>query len=147
MNASETNSKQIALPSVPASGAGESGVIHSNFLVPTNLVPVNEHGSHQPPALNNTPTLGSLFQALRRRWPLALGLAVVAAAAVVGVVLTLMPAKYPAQVRILIASRGDIPLFGGGNDEQDFVVYKRTWKPCSKAKWSSRGPQSKNQKR
>ena len=125
MKTSETNSKQIALPSGPAAGVGESTVIHSSFMVPAAVAPAGESVSHLPPALNSTPTVAHLAQALRRRWPLALGLGILAAAAAVGAVLTLIPAKYPAQVRLLIASRGDVPVFGGGNDEQDFLVYKK----------------------
>jgi polysaccharide biosynthesis transport protein len=125
MKSSETNSKQIALPTGPAVGVGESTVIHSNFMVPAAVSPAGESVAHLPPALNPTPTVAQLLQALRRRWFLALGLGIVTAAAVVGVVLALIPAKYPAQVRLLIASRGDTPLFGGSSDEQDFLVYKK----------------------
>jgi succinoglycan biosynthesis transport protein ExoP len=71
----------------------------------------------------SSPTMSGLFQALRRRWLLALGAAALAAAATVGAVLTLMPAKYAAQVRILVASRGDHRIFEA-NDEPDFVVFK-----------------------
>jgi capsular exopolysaccharide synthesis family protein len=79
----------------------------------------------QPPGLAGTPTFSGLLQALRRRWPLALVLAVAAAACAGGAVFTLMPAKYPAQALLQISSRGDVRVFGEGNDEPEFLLYKK----------------------
>ena len=37
-----------------------------------------------------------------------------------------VPAKYPAQIRLLVQSRGDPRVFSSGNDEPEFAVYKAT---------------------
>src|SRR5271166_5718733 len=90
----------------------DSNLIPADFPVPAGMGPTVEPTTHLPPALTNAPTVAGLAQALRRRWPLALGLALVAAMMAVVGVFTLMPAKYPAQVRLHIASRGDVRVFG-----------------------------------
>ncbi len=73
-----------------------------------------------------------LLQALRRRWPLAVGLAALATILAVVAVFTVMPPKYPAQVRLHIASRGDVRLFET-NDEPEFLLYKKNMEAMLKS--------------
>ena len=117
-----SESTNTPLAPVSASPAGTDS--HPNLNLPALVNPLGESGSHLPLALTSTPTMSGLLQALRRRWLLALGLAVAATAAAVIAVFAIMPAKYPAQVRIHIAARGDIHVFGEGNDEPEFLLYK-----------------------
>src|ERR1700730_12056940 len=117
MNPSDSTDKPIALPAAEARAAGDSTQPPTSMLMPALLNPAGENAPRLPPAVAGTLTLAELLQALRRRWPLALGLAALAAALAVVGVFTIMPAQYPAQVRILVTSRGEAKVFGEGNDE------------------------------
>jgi capsular exopolysaccharide synthesis family protein len=101
----------------------DSAVVPASYLAMLNGAAAAA-GSHLPPAVAGVPTMTSLAQALRRRWPLALGLALAAAALMVAAVFALMPAKYAVQTRLQVAARGDIRVFGEGNDETEFALYK-----------------------
>ena len=118
---SESTNTPIALPSTPELSKPDS---HANLLLPALANSTGESGTHLPLALTSTPTMSGLLQALRRRWPLALSLAALATALAVMAVFMIMPAKYPAQVRLHIAARGDMRVFGEGNDEPEFLLYK-----------------------
>lgn len=123
MHPSDTTSKPLALPPAPA--VGESALVHSSFQVP--LLPgAPDAGPRLPPAMAGNPTLGGLMQALRRRWPLALLVASLTTVLAVLAIFTLVPAMYPAQIRILVSSRADPKVFGVGSDEPEFTVYKAT---------------------
>lgn len=122
MTSSEPANKPIAVPPVQAPSLGDSALVHSSMLVPGMVSPV-ETGPQVPPGLSGSPTMSNLMQALRRRWPLAVGLAVVAATLAVIGVLTLLPAKYAPQVLLHVASRGDVKVWES-NDETDFTLYK-----------------------
>jgi polysaccharide biosynthesis transport protein len=78
-----------------------------------------------PPGLTAAPTLPALIQALRRRWPLALGLGVVAALVAVAVVFIAMPPRYVVEARFNIMAAPDTTLFGPNPDPHaEFAVFK-----------------------
>src|SRR5437016_318099 len=109
MNPSDTTNRPIALPAVPTmpvSTSVDSQLIHSAMVVP-GMTSTAGLPPYLQPALAGAPSMASLCQALRRCWPLAVGLAMVAAIATIAAILFVMPAKYAAQVRILISSRGE----------------------------------------
>lgn len=108
----------------PSSSMGDSSMVHSSFQVAGLPGLTAETGPRLPPAMAGTPTVGGLLHALRRRWLVAL--LVAAAASVVGIVTICMlfPAKYPAQIRIHVSSRGDVGPFNTGSAEPEFAVYK-----------------------
>jgi len=111
----------------------DTELVPANFPIPAGTNPTVEIPTHLPPALVGAPTVSGLAQALRRRWPLALSLALAATILVIVGVFTLIPAKYPVQVRLHIASRGDIHVFGEGNDEPEFVLYKKNMEAMIKS--------------
>jgi succinoglycan biosynthesis transport protein ExoP len=95
-------------------------------LTITGPLPVGiEAGPTGPAALTAAPTVWGLFQALRRRWLLAAGVALVGAAAGVAAILLLLPPKYIAQTRLQVFSRTDAAFFLPSHSEPtDFVIYK-----------------------
>src|SRR5437870_7969293 len=110
MKPSDTNSKPL---------------IHARLQTPTDQTPVpaplsmtgvplpSTPAAAGPPGLSATPTVGTLLLALKRRWPLAVGLATVAAALTVGAVALVFPPKYVAQTRLELQSRPTRPMFQG----------------------------------
>src|SRR5437899_3353709 len=122
MNPSDSAAKPLALPSA---APGETAPARGGPLVPSMVHHSGDSGAQLPPGLTGTPTFESLVQALRRRWLLAVSLAVMGAGLAVAAVLFFMPAKYAAQVRLHVASRGDARMFGEGNDDPDFLLFKK----------------------
>jgi capsular exopolysaccharide synthesis family protein len=82
-------------------------------------------GALGPPGLSSAPTLTALLQALRRRWLLALGLALTAAVtAVIGVFLY-MPPHFVVESRVVLNSAPDQGLFDAGpGGHVEFAVFK-----------------------
>ncbi len=76
------------------------------------------------PAVPAAPTFSGLAHALRRRWLMAVTVAVVGGATVVFSVFEFWPAKYTAAVLLQVAARPERPLFDVGHQEDDFAVYK-----------------------
>src|ERR1700691_5017246 len=87
MNTTETNPAGNKGPT-----AQESQFLQSSLLMMAQAQGDNAAGG--PPALSATPTLSGLLRALRRRWALALGVAVTATALTVLAVFVLMPPKF-----------------------------------------------------
>src|SRR5947209_1225683 len=127
MNPSDSTCKPLLLPTAPPLCGDGSLVPFAPGAIP------GDSGPNVPPAVAGTPTMASLVQALRRRWPLAASLGTAAAALAVFGVFTLMPATYPAQARLQIASRGDARVFGEGNDEPEFQMYKKNMEALIKS--------------
>src|SRR6266436_6310665 len=71
-----------------------------------------------PPGLSATPTVGALLMALKRRWPLAVPLATIAAVASVAAVYVMMPPKYTVQTRLKLQGQTR-PIFTQGFNESD----------------------------
>jgi capsular exopolysaccharide synthesis family protein len=141
MNPSEATHtyKSISLPPVAVPASRESTKTQTSMLLPGvshspgTFNPGGDTGAQPIAAVSTPPTISALVQALRRRWLLAFGLAAGAAALVVGAVLAAMPAKYPAQVQLHISSRGDVRVFGEGNDEPEFLLYKKNMEAMIKS--------------
>ncbi|MCI0739265.1 MAG: polysaccharide biosynthesis tyrosine autokinase [Gemmataceae bacterium] len=115
------------VPQGANSNVGDSVIVRTGFLTPAVAPQPAAHDpkGKPPPGLAGTLTFSGLLQALRRRWLLATSGAIAAAALAVAAVLLLMPAKYTAQVRIHVASRGEGRVFvEGGHDEPEFVIVK-----------------------
>lgn len=127
---SASASQGASLVPVVDAGAGRSGYLVSSL---------HYHGTETgtgAPGLSGTPSMSALMQALRRRWLLALGLALAGAGLTVAAVLFLFPAKYVAQVRLQVSSRGEAPVFGGGNPEEtEFAIYKANMAAMVKSPW------------
>src|SRR5437762_7123889 len=78
-----------------------------------------------PPGLAAAPSMGDVLAALRRRWLLALTSATLAASLAVAAVFFIMPPKYLAEGRLLVASKTDPNLLGSGHREAtEFVIFK-----------------------
>jgi uncharacterized protein involved in exopolysaccharide biosynthesis len=89
---------------------------------PGAALPTGEPGAAA--GLNTAPTLAALLRALRHRWLLATGLAVLGAAAAVAAVWLVMPPRYPAEARLLVDSRGKHGFLIRNEDETDFNLFK-----------------------
>src|SRR5439155_26148949 len=85
---------------------------------------IADHAASAPPGLAGGPTLSSLVQAIRRRWLLAFGIALLGGTSAVLAVLSLWPAKYAASARLQIASRGDPGIFAQTDHDEDFLTFK-----------------------
>lgn len=98
-------------------------------LTDSNFIRSGYHGALPqadgagPPSVTGGPTFSGLARAFRRRWLLALGAGCVAAAAVVALVLTLMPLGYRATTTFYIRSRSDATL-EGPREDVDFAIVK-----------------------
>ncbi len=75
-----------------------------------------ENASGGPPALSTTPTLAGLWQALLRRWLLALGVAVGATALAVLAVFLIMPPLYATSIRVRVAKQA-------GAEDVTFAIF------------------------
>ncbi len=109
----------LALPPAPADGALSSAV--NGFRV---LPPASDAGAG-PPGLSAAPTLPALLLALRRRWLLAVGLGLVAAALAVTAVFLWLPPRYVVESRFIVMAAPDSVLFGSNSDPHaEFAVFK-----------------------
>src|SRR4051794_15272629 len=97
MNTSETN----ATGKLP--GGAESQLLQSSLLMMAQAQA--ESAAAGPPALTATPTISGLWQALRRRWPLALGIAVAAMVTAMVSVFVLMPPKYNVKTQLRVVAK------------------------------------------
>lgn len=105
----EPNNKPQTLAQ-PLAPAAESS--HPTLLLgpPT---PAADAAPAGPPGLAAPPTLGTLLSALRRRWLLALGVAVVGTAATVALLCFLVPARYVTEARVKLTLNPRNPLLTG----------------------------------
>jgi capsular exopolysaccharide synthesis family protein len=96
-------------------------VADSQFLQSSLLAMAQAQGNHGaggPPALAATPTLSGLVRALRRRWPLALGIAAGATVVFVLAVFVFMPPKFNVQMRHRIVAKQASP------DDVEYPIFK-----------------------
>ena len=104
----------------PAASKAPSGT-ESQSLQSSLLMLAQAHGENAaggPPALSATPTMSGLLQALRRRWPLALGIAAAATAAAVLAVFFVLPPKYNVTMRVRVVAKQ------GGPEDIEFPIFK-----------------------
>jgi capsular exopolysaccharide synthesis family protein len=87
---------------------------------PALPTPANEPTA--PVALTAPPNLAGLLRAVRRRWPIMLGLGLLGAAVACGVVWLVYPALYSTQSLIHLSSHNP----HGGESEADFLNFQRT---------------------
>src|SRR5260370_7244189 len=111
MNTIDTNPAASKAPS-----ATESQSLQSSLLMLAQAH--GENAAAGPPALSATPTMSGLLQALRRRWPLALGIAAAATAAAVLAVFFLLPPKYNVTMRVRVVAKQ------GGPEDIEFPIFK-----------------------
>ena len=79
-------------------------------------------GSALPPGLSAAPTMGTMSQALRRRWPVMLGVGVFGAALAAVLVWYLVPGKYITATTLEM----ERPPRGTYEGEFDLIAFKRT---------------------
>ena len=120
----------------PAMESAKAPVIHSSFSVAAAWRSTAETLPHQPRA-SSTPTVATLMQALRRRWPCS-GSGPSGDGCRV-LILAIMP-PYSCQVRILIASRATCPCSVAARRIRISSSTRKTWRRCSKANGCSMPP-------
>ncbi|MBI2805110.1 MAG: polysaccharide biosynthesis tyrosine autokinase [Planctomycetes bacterium] len=98
----ETNQ---AAPKSPGLSGADSQFLQSSLLMMANAQGERPTG---PPGLSATPTLSALVQALKRRWMLALTVALVASVGTVFGVFQLLPPKYNVQMRVRVARQAGV---------------------------------------
>jgi capsular exopolysaccharide synthesis family protein len=96
--------------------AAESQLLHSSLLALARTQ--GEDAPSGPPGLSFTPTLTGLLDALRRRWLLAVGVALGAAALLVVGVFVFNPPRYIAGMRIRVNARQ------AGAEDVEFPIFK-----------------------
>src|SRR5260370_35734705 len=111
MNTIDTNPAASKAPS-----ATESQSLQSSLLMLAQAH--GENAAAGPPALSATPTMSGLLQALRRRWPLALGIAAAATAAAVLAAVFPLPPKYNVPMRVRVVAQQ------GGPEDIQFPIFK-----------------------
>jgi capsular exopolysaccharide synthesis family protein len=95
----------------------------------SGYVPANgESNASLPPGLSAAPTFTSLMHALRRRWILAVPLALLAAILAVLAVFVALPPQYVSVLRFKINARPDAQVVWnpGGDDSSEFLLFKAT---------------------
>ena len=127
MNSLEPNAGRGALVKSNASPADTQ-----RRLTMPNGMPFFAEGN-EPPGMSSSPNMATLFQAFRRRWPLAIGLGL--AAAVIGVVavLFLFPAKYNAFALVEVSARQEQLLLSENRQETDFLLFKASMQSLVKS--------------
>ena len=88
---------------------------------PALPAPGNAPGA--PAALTAPPNLAGLLRAIRRRWPIMLGLGLLGAAVACGLVWFVYPALYSTQALVHLATQNPR---GGSDSEADFLNFQRT---------------------
>jgi succinoglycan biosynthesis transport protein ExoP len=111
MNATDTNH-----PGNKAPSAAESQLLQSSLLMMAQAH--GDNAASGPPGLSATPTMSGLWHALRRRWTLGLGIAIIATMTAVLGVFFLMPPKYNVTTRMRIVAKQ------GGPDDIEFPIFK-----------------------
>ena len=94
-------------------GVAESQLLHSSLLAMAQ-----DGASNGPPALSTTPTLSGLLQAIKRRWLLALTVAVTLSALMVTMVFIAMPPKYNVSLRLRVIAKQ------AGGEDIEFPIFK-----------------------
>ncbi|MCS7046047.1 MAG: Wzz/FepE/Etk N-terminal domain-containing protein, partial [Gemmataceae bacterium] len=106
----------------------ETTMIRGPFGTATGTVPPAfprpSVSSAEPPGLAAGPTFASLLHALRRRWLLATTVALVGGMLTAVAVFIVMPPKYSAEARLLVASRTEIGLGLQQREETEFAIFK-----------------------
>jgi polysaccharide biosynthesis transport protein len=125
MSTSDPDSQTADLP---GSGNGNSALATIDSVV--HQVPALSwaYGPPQrPEILKAKPNPVELFHAMRRRWPLAIGLGVTLSSIVAVVVWFLMPVKYEAFALLKVAGKPPVVLGGLASSATDeFAIFKRT---------------------
>jgi len=93
----------------------------SPVAVPVPWTPPAEPAA--PTALSAAPSMGTLLQAVRRRWLMMVALGLLGAAFAVGVVWFLLPGQYTTHALLHVSSR---PTRGGYESEADFINFQRS---------------------
>ena len=126
MNVNDPKSSQprpVAMsPAAQLPSVADSHLIRSALMVQGS--PGLETGQG-PPGLAGAPTWSTLMQALRRRWVLAVPLALAAAGVVILAIMLVFPARYTAVAQFEISGKGDQRIHGENHaDESQFLLYK-----------------------
>jgi succinoglycan biosynthesis transport protein ExoP len=79
-----------------------------------------------PSALSAGPDAPALLRALRRRWLLASGLGLVAAAVAAAAAWYLMPVRYTARALLYVSATPPSVVFSSTENRADFAIYQRT---------------------
>lgn len=116
MNSVDTNQPGSKQPT--ALNGKSPGPADSQYLQTLMAQAQGEAVSSGPPALAVTPTLSGLVRALQRRWMIALGLGLVAAAVAVFSVFQLMPPKYVTSIRLRVIAKQS------SAEDVDFPIFK-----------------------
>jgi capsular exopolysaccharide synthesis family protein len=117
----EPNNKPLSLPR-PTDGA--EAAAPRLPLAGSGAVPLAAADAQSAPGLNEAPTMTALIRAVRRRWLFAGGLAILGAAAAVGLVWSLVPSQYTAEARLLVDSRAKHGVLVRNDEETDFTMFK-----------------------
>jgi capsular exopolysaccharide synthesis family protein len=96
--------------------AAESQFLQSSLLAMAQAR--SDNAPSEPPALSATPTMAGLLRALKRRWGLALGVAVGTTFLAVAAVFLLMPPKYNVALRVRVVAKQ------GGPEDIEFPIFK-----------------------
>ncbi len=127
MSSPENNPQTTSAPPSPVSPGMPAGseTMRTSIFLPPMLAGIDQ-GPPLPSALNAAPTAFSLMQAFQRRWPLAIGAGLLAAALSALIICFIFPAKFASYycVKINSAKRSDV--IGDRNDESEFNVIKLT---------------------
>jgi succinoglycan biosynthesis transport protein ExoP len=119
MPAKDANSKSLPAPRPDGASSAAPGTF-SGALIPWSL----GDKPTGPAALSAAPTASALLQSLRRRWPTALVLATLGAAAAVALVMLVMPGQYTASALLEVSSRSPIHFLGEGDQQPDPIAVK-----------------------
>jgi len=119
----DPSNKPVSLPR-PFQSAGETPAARGGLALP-GVLPLVGADTSVGTGLNAAPTPAALLQALRRRWVLATGVALLGAAVAAAAVWLILPPQYTASARLQVASKAPGRLLSHNDDETDFTLYKQ----------------------
>lgn len=130
----ETRSNGLG-PSLPPAGVPQqppTETMRTSIFLP-HMMPGFDQGPQIPSALNASPTATTLVKAFQRRWPLAIGVGLLAAVLTAAAIYTVFPARYSTYYRVKINQARGGPL-GAQDDGADFNVFKATQAALAKSR-------------
>ncbi len=133
MSSPDINPQVTAASPAPAPQPAGTETMRTSIFLPPMLAGM-EHGQLIPSALNAAPTAHSLAQAFQRRWPLAIGAGLLAAALTAAAIFIVFPPKFASYYCVKINSAKIGNAIGDRVDDPDFGIFKMTQATYAKSR-------------
>ncbi|MEI7685830.1 MAG: polysaccharide biosynthesis tyrosine autokinase [Planctomycetota bacterium] len=110
-------------PAMGHTGQPPTETMRTSIFLPPMLQGLDQ-GPQIPSALNAAPTATTLMKAFQRRWPLAIGAGLLAAAFSAAAIYVLFPARFATYFCVKVSSNKNVGVMGDRGEDADFNVFK-----------------------